>query len=140
MTKKTAGSGEKAKDEAERIYRAIFRAPMPPEIRERYDRALSTLFSVSPREEDGTLSGSVLYTDDLEALELAARRQNKRPRLIARFQLMVHLAETIPANQPIFINSSDRRIRSYVSLMLGGVRTLCKYLKGRFFLRGAGDV
>jgi hypothetical protein len=122
-------------DEAERIYRAIFRKAIPELVRERYYRAAEILFSRLPPEEDQIYQDVMNKVHDLEAVEIAARRENKMPLLVFRFRLMVHLAENLPADQHIFFNSSDRKIPSYFSLLFGGARTLYKTLKGRLLLR-----
>jgi len=132
--------GMKKQGEAERIYHAIFRKPIPSQVKDRYYRASETLFSGFSPEENQAFKEALRDVADLEALEIAARLKNKMPLLVTRFRLMVHLAENLPANQSVFVNSSNRRIPSYVSLMFGGVRTLYKRLKGRFLLRRTGDV
>jgi hypothetical protein len=138
--KKSTGPGVTTKDEADRIYRAVFRKPISSKVRDRYCRAVERVLSDFSLEENRAFAKVLRKVSDLEALELAARRQNKMPLLTARFRLMVHLAETLPANQRVFINSSGRRISGYISLAFGGVRTAYKQLKGRYLLRRAGDV
>ena len=138
--KKKSSPGMKEQGEAERIYHAIFRKPIPSQVIDRYCRASDTLLSGFSLEENHAFEKTLKDVPDLEALELAARLQNKMPLLVYRFQLMVHLAESIPANQSVFVNSSDRRILSFISLVFGGIRTLYKSLKGRFLLRRAEDV
>jgi hypothetical protein len=138
--KKRTGQGIAAKDEADRIYRAIFRTPISSKVKDRYYRAVGSVLSDFSPEENRVFTEILRSVSDLEALELAARRQNKMPLLISRFRLMVHLAESLPANQSVFINSTGRRISGYISLAFGGVRTLYKHMKGRILLRRAGDV
>ena len=138
--KKSTQPGITAQDEADRIYRAIFGKPIPSKVRERYYRAVERVLPDFPAKENRAFEEVLRGVSDLEALELAARRQSKLPLLISRFRLMVHLAECLPANQSVFINSSGRRMPGYISLAFGMVRTLFKYLKGRFLLRRAGDV
>jgi hypothetical protein len=138
--KERTGTGITAQDEADRIYRAIFRKSISPKVRDRYHRAVDLVPSDFSLEENRAFAEVLRTVSDLEALELAARRQNKMPLLIARFRLMVHLAESLPANQHVFINSSGRRMSGYISLAFGSARTLCKHLKGRFLLRRVGDV
>ena len=138
--KKKGKRGIIKQDEAQRIYQALFKTSIPSDIRERYNRGVRTLFSGLSQKEEQDLADSLGKVSDLEALEMAARRRNKGHPLVSRFRLMVHLAESIPANQDVFINFTDRRIRSYFSLLLGGVRTLYKWVKGFFLLRRAGNV
>lgn len=130
--KKKGRPGMNERGEAERIYRAIFRKPIPSQVKDRYYRASETLFSGYSPEENQVFNEALRDVLDLEALEIAARLKNKIPLLVSRFRLMVHLAESLPSNQSVFVNSSDRRIPSYISLVFGGVRTLYKCLKGRF--------
>jgi hypothetical protein len=137
---KTGKQETKKRDEAEKIYHAIFRKPIPSEIRDRYYLASSTLFSGLSPEDDQAFVKLFRSVPDLEALEVAARLRNKIPGLVSRFQLMVHLAENLPANQSIFINSSDRRIPGNFSVVFGGIRTLYKFVKGCFLLRRTGNV
>jgi hypothetical protein len=138
--KNTGKQHTNERDEAERIYRAIFRAPIPSDVRDRYCRATKTLFSGFSPEEEQAFAELLREVSDLEALEIAARQRNKIPQLVHRFQLMVHLAENLPANQRVFVNSFDRRISGFFSLGFGGVRTLYKFMKGYFLLRRAGNV
>ena len=138
--KKNTQPGITAQDEADRIYRAIFRKPIPSKVRDRYCRAVERVLSDFSPEENRAFAEVLRRVSDLEALELAARKRNQMPLLTARFRLMVHLAESLPANQRVFINSSNRRMSGYVSLAFGMVRTLYKNLKGRYLLRRAGDV
>jgi hypothetical protein len=138
--KKRTGPGITVQDEADRIYRAIFRKPISSTVRDRYYRAVDSVLPDFSTHENRAFAEALKTVSDLEALELAARRRNKMPLLIARFRLMVHLAETLPANQSVFINSFNRRMSGYISLAFGGVRTLYKNLKGRYLLRRAGDV
>jgi hypothetical protein len=130
----------KEQGEAERIYHAIFRQPIPSQVKDRYYRASESLFSGVSLEENRAFEQALGGVSDLEALEIAARLRNKMPSLVNRFRLMVHLAESLPANQSVFVNSSDRRIPSFISLVFGAARTLYKYLKGRILLRRAEDV
>jgi hypothetical protein len=137
--KKSTGPEITAQDEADRIYRAIFRKPISSTVRDRYCRAVERVLSDFPPNENRFMAEVLRTVSDLEALELAVRRQNKMPLLTARFRLMVHLAENLPSNQNVFINSSGRRMSGYISLAFGSARTLYKHLKGRFLLRRVGD-
>lgn len=138
--KKKGKRGIIKQDEAQRIYQALFKTSIPSDVRERYNKGVRILFSGLSQREEQALADSLRKVSDIEALEMAARRRYKMHPLVSRFQLMVHLAESIPANQDIFINFTDRRIRSYFSLLLGGARTLYKWVKGFFLLRRAGNV
>jgi hypothetical protein len=138
-TVRISKSGVKKLDEAERIYRAIFRTPIPAPLKDRYDMALPILFTGSSPEENRAVERALNCVSDLEALEFAARHQKKLPQLVYRFQLMVHLAESIPANQSVFVQSRDNKIRAYFSLLWGGLRTLYKFVKGWCLLRRVGD-
>lgn len=129
----------KERDEAERIYQAIFKSQIPQKIRERYFQAADILFSRFSPEENQAFDEALKKVSDLEALEVAARLRKKMPPLVFRFRLMVYLAENLPANQSVFVNSRSRRIISYFSLFFGGLRTLCKFVKGWFLLRRVGD-
>lgn len=132
-------SGKKKQDEAERIYHAIFRAQIPPIIKERYFRAAGILFSRFSSEENRAFKVALARVSDLEALEIAARLRRKMPPLVFRFRLMVHLAENLPDNQSVFVNSRNQRILGYFSLLCGGLRTLFKSVKGLFLLRRIGN-
>jgi hypothetical protein len=125
----------KKQDEAEKIYRALFQRPIPGLVKDRYYRATEILFSGYSPEENRSFQDAIMHVRDLEALEIAARREKKMPLLVSRFRLMVHLAENLPSDQHFFINTSDRRIPSYFSLLFGGARTLYKSIKGRLLLR-----
>lgn len=122
-------------EEAVRIYEAIFRAPPSDTTVERFVAASNELSNAVPPEAVRSYYEAVTATADLEALELASRYTKRLPLLVAKFRLMVYLAETVPENQAHFVNERDPRGRAFIALALGAVVTLFKLGKGLLLLR-----
>lgn len=119
----------------ERIYRSLFNKEIPIKVRDRFSIASGLLDKTFLREEIEEARQACAEITDLEALELAARYRNKLPYLVHQFQLMVRLAETIPESRHEFVNSKDRRLTGVFYVLLSGMRTFIKLVKGFFLLR-----
>lgn len=91
-------------NEAERLYRTLFGAAVPPVIAERFARAGALLDRNAAAPERAAYAAALASGLDLEALELAGRYTRRLPLLSRKLQLMAYLAETLPANQDRFIN------------------------------------
>jgi hypothetical protein len=116
--------------EADRIYRAIFRTPIPPELRIRYQRAIEVLERSADPAEVSHFQIALARVGDLEALEIACRLRRRLPQLSLRFQVMVHLAEVLPQNQGFFVNDRPRVLRGWLAILSGMFLTVGKVLKG----------
>ena len=121
--------------EAEKIYRAIFKRNIPLSLEEKFSHispSLSAQFSSAQQEQ---YSQALAHVADLEALELAGRMRRRLPLLVHSFQIMVHLAETLPENQDIFVRRKANRISAFLAICRGAFRTLFKLIKGLVLLR-----
>ena len=127
-------------DEAEKIYKAVFKTQIPPPIKERFLRASKKLSAGFTQEEMDEYRYVMLKISDLEALELAARRKNRLPLLVSRFRLMVYLAETMPENRKFFLGLKSRRLIWPWCIKFSGLRTVIKLIKGSFLLRALKNV
>lgn len=123
--------------EAERIYEAIFKAPIPLSIEGRFHKASQELSSGYSDEEKNEYRLALSRVSDLEALELAARRKNRLPMLVSQFKLMVYLAETLPENTKFYLNLKNRRLIWPFSFAFSGLRSAIKLTKGLFLLRAS---
>ena len=90
--------------EAERIYRAIFRSPVPDSVGSRFRLAAEQLNESTDPAELAGYYRAIREAGDLEALEIAGRLTRSFAHLSTRFLIMVHIAETCPGNQHYFIN------------------------------------
>ncbi len=123
-----------AVEEARRIYRAIFRRWPPQVIVARFVVASRLLDQGASLEDLQRYRGILRTTGDLEALEVACRYTRRVPLLVAKFQLMVFLAETLPENQDFFLNEETRRLRACFALARGALMTAFKLGKGVLLL------
>ena len=93
------------RDEAERIYNAVFKAHIPPSVRNRFYEAANRLTGQYTQAEQEEYRHALSRISDLEALEFTARHKERLPLLVSRIRLMVRLGETLPehstgANRP----------------------------------------
>lgn len=124
-----------ARDEADRIYRAIFGAPIPEVLHDRFAEPSAGLDRLVSSTERQRYRRVIEEVGDLEAAEVAARYTGG-PRLLCRkFELMVYLAETLPANQHHFVNTRDNFLAGVIIIMYGAMRTGFKLCKGALLLR-----
>jgi len=77
--------------------------------------------------------------DDLEALEMICRLRRTHPLLTKRFRIMVHLAETLPENQALFVSSEGGRLRALSAFATGAIHSTAKLIKGWLLLRKLHD-
>lgn len=117
------------------LHRAAFGRDVVGEVAQRYAEAHGVaLLRVDMTESkwmQRVLEGGV----DLEALEIALRIRQPDHILCRKFKLLIYIAEAFPEYYADFVNEERRRARGFCSLALHGLRTLCKYLKGRWLLR-----
>jgi hypothetical protein len=125
--------------EAERIYDAIFRGPIPPLLRDRFRAAIERLNAQTAEQELSSYYRAVGAVADLEALELICRLSRAHPTLTKRFRIMVHLAEALPENQHLFVSSEPSRIRAWSELAVGAARSAGKLAKGWLLSRKLRD-
>lgn len=120
--------------EARRIYAVLFARPCPDCLLARYEQAV---IGMNGRLDEADIQRQQAVMDrvgDWEALEMAARWCGKLPILCDRFRVMVYLAETLPENYAAFISGRTRRIRAWLALVVAGLRSVWKMLKGLILL------
>ena len=122
-------------DDAQKLYKALFQSEVPRTVKDRFVMASSRLSKDFSPDEIQDYNRVLNTVSDLEALELAARYQNKIPYLVHQIQLMVRLAEAVPENRAEFVNAKDRRFRGILLMFWSGIRTVFKLLKGNCLLR-----
>lgn len=122
------------KDEAERIYYALFRKKIPESIQYHFEKLSKKLEDVYSEEEIKKYYECIAKINDLEALELAARYLKKFTMLTKKFQIMIYLSETLPENYVMYINEKNNRFFGCLLLMTSTFRTLYKFVLGIFFL------
>ena len=122
-------------NEAEKIYRTLFKKEMPAVLRERYDAASEKLLRSFSQEQKDELDRLAKSNVDLEALEMAARYTGRYPLLSLKFRMMVHLAETLPENRSQYINVKNRRLVAFLSIGWGVLLSSLRLLKGLILLR-----
>ncbi len=124
--------------EAERIYAAIFGRPIPAIVAERFRLASERINHTVPAAELASYHRSLAACRDLEALEVAARYARRSTLLSRKFRLMAFLAETLPENQDLFVNTRSSLIAGLFLAVTGTLRTIFKLLKGLWLLGRAG--
>ncbi len=121
--------------EGRKIYAAVFGCEIPPTVLERFVGAAKRLNATVPQPEVDRCTRALLACPDLEALELVARYSRRLPLLSRKFQLMAYLAETLPENQPRFINQRSSFLGGLLSVAGAGLRTAWKMVAGLWLLR-----
>ena len=120
--------------DADRIYRAIFRAAPAPRVVERFLAADRLLTEGAAADEIARCRRVLDSSSDLEAIEVAARYRRQLPLLGARFRLMVYIAESEPDNQHYFAKRSASRAAAVAALAAGGIATAWKLARGALLL------
>ncbi|GBE17306.1 hypothetical protein BMS3Abin15_01147 [bacterium BMS3Abin15] len=123
-------------NEAERIYKAIFRKNIPSAIREHFRIISKEIELRSTDEEIEKCSEIIKKVRDLEALELTARYLKRFPVLTLKFKIMLYLAETLPENYHEYINEKNGIFSGYLLLIVSVFRSFYKFIKGFFLLKG----
>jgi len=117
-------------DEAEKIYRSIFRAEIPEVIRRRYQESTDLLHQSCSQEEIAECEALLKSVRDVEAVEYAARFVGKFPLLSKKVKLLVWLASTLPEQFDVFVNRTNRPIYGKFVLILAGCASALKLIKG----------
>jgi len=130
-----APSRKQLHQEAEKIHRAIFHAPLPAETRARFTEASLLLNQTQERADNERYYRIIQSLNDLESLEIAGRYTHQWPHLSAKFCLMLYIAETRPETQAHLLNEDRNFAKAWLSIMVGLVQTAYKLTKGFFLLR-----
>jgi len=124
---------EKRQAEAEILHRILFGSDAPAEVKQRYALALETLpLAAAPQCDLAALSERQV---DLEAMELALRRNNPSNFLTQRFRVLCYLVETQPDYFHRFVNDRPRFLAGAITLGLMTLRAAYKALKGRWLVK-----
>ena len=121
--------------EGRKIYAAIFGREIPPAVLDRFVVATKRLNRSVPQAEMDGYYRAMLACNDLEALEVAGRYTHRLPLLGRKFRLMVYLAETMPENQPFFVNERSGFVAGMVRSAAGVFRAAFKLFKGLWLAR-----
>lgn len=73
---------------------------------------------------------------DLEALELAGRLTGRLPLLTRKMQALVTLAETLPENQPLYVNRRSSFLAGAAAMAWAAAHSVRQGVKGLWLLRG----
>jgi len=118
--------------EARAVYRALFQRDPSEELVERYVAALDGVSLAEWPAID--FAALVDHGVDLEALEIAARRRNRRNAVTQRFQVVSYLAEAQAAHFNQFVNDRQQFLAATITLSAHLLRSIYKLLKGRRLL------
>lgn len=122
--------------EARSIYRALFNRDIPSILVQRYLPVIERLNASASPAELSEYYRAIQTQADLEALELAGRLTNRLPLLTRKVQAMVALAETLPENQPLYINQRSNFATGAAAMAWAAAHTAWKGAKGLWLLRG----
>ena len=125
--------------EADRVYRALFGAPAPDVLKQRFVEPSKRLNAGTVIRDVERYYQAVEHAADLEALELACRWSGRFPLISAKFRLVVYLAETLPENQRHFVNTRDSFMRGLFVVSFTVVRSAFKFVRGWLLMRSFGD-
>jgi hypothetical protein len=126
--------------EAEYLHRKIFDGPIPEALRASYVAANRAVASGGPGPAVAKMALIVERALDVEALELALRRRERRNSLTAKLLILLYLAEARGSHFHFFVNEERARARSFCLLALHALRSLYKLLKGAYLIRKHGIV
>ena len=121
-------------DESEKIYYAIFKKKPPVWIKNHFENLSKRIEADFPEKEIIRYRRYTEKTNDLEALELAARHLKQIPLLTVKFNIMIYLAETVHENYSVYINTKDSLLSGYLLLIASAFRSLYKFSKGVLLL------
>ena len=116
--------------EAEKIYFALFKKAIPELTRQRFNQASLLINNGCGQDEIDEYYHVIDRAKDLEAVEYAARFFGRLALLSKKFRLMVCLAGAQRECYDIFVNRKDRPMYGKLALLLAGLQSAYKLLKG----------
>lgn len=122
--------------EASAIYRALFGCDIPPVLLQRFLPVIERINAAASPAELREYYRALETQADLEALELASRLTGRLPLLTRKVQAMVALAETLPENQPFYVNQRSSFAAGAAAMAWAAVHTARQAAKGLWLLRG----
>ena len=120
--------------EGELLHYSIFGSRIPEPVLQKYIEAHDYYLTSADESELNWMAKVVRLGLDVEALEIALRLSNKCHLLVRKVKILVHITEAFDAYRPRFVNETPRRVRAIFTLTFHGLRTLWKFLKGKFLL------
>jgi hypothetical protein len=125
--------------EASAIYRALFGRAIPPILVQRFLPVIDRLNATASPAELAEYYRAIENGADLEALELAGRLTGRLSLLTRKVRTMVALAETLPENQPLYVNERSSFFAGAAAMAWAAVHTAWKGAKGFWLLRGESN-
>ncbi|MBE2236037.1 MAG: hypothetical protein IAE85_21275 [Anaerolinea sp.] len=122
--------------EASAIYRALFGRDIPPILAQRFLPVIERLNAAASPAELADYYRAIETQADLEALELAGRLTGRLPLLTRKMQAMVTLAETLPENQPLYVNRRSSFLAGAAAMAWAAAHSVRQGVKGLWLLRG----
>ncbi len=122
--------------ETNAIYRALFGRDAPPIVAQRFLPVVERLNAAASPAELHAYYRAIETRCDLEALELAGRLTGRLPLLTRKLQAMVALAETLPENQPVYVNQRSSLVAGAAAMAWAATHTARQAAKGLWLLRG----
>ena len=122
--------------EARAIYRALFGRAIPPILMQRFLPVVEQLNADASPAELSAYYRAVETQADLEALELTGRLTGRLPLLTRKLQAMVALAETLPENQPLYVNQRSSFVAGAAAMAWAAAHTARQAVTGLWLLRG----
>ena len=128
--------GNECSDEANRIYKTLFKKDIPDILIHRYEEAQSILHQSFSEEDIHKCNLLIDRVNDLEALEYVSRIFNANKLLSRKFELMIWLTSTLPEHYQEYVNEKDQTLFGKGILFLFSLHTVCKFFKGLvYFIR-----
>ena len=115
-----------------------FSGDIPPVLQARFHPASERLNAAAAPQELSAYHAAVETTNDLEALELAARLTRRLPLLTRKLRAMAYLAETLPDHQRHYVNYRSNFVQAALLIAWEGLRSVLKAAKGFWLLRSVG--
>ncbi len=116
--------------EAQKIYKSVFKSRIPSIAVQRFKTVSEKLNAQYSNEEVAEYYRLISRIRDLEALEFASRILKKNDLLKRKFAAMIFIAETLPENQPHFINTRSSFTKGAAGVTYGLAKTSLKLFKG----------
>lgn len=123
-----------SKNDAEKIYFAIFKKKVPPWITHHFLLASKKIESKFSIQEVNAYYKLINKFSDLEAIEFTSRLKKKNSLLTEKFKIMISLAETDPENYYFYHKKKDNVVSGYLSLIFTPFISAYKLLKGFILL------
>ncbi len=124
--------------EAQKIHSALFPGVMPLILAERFRLASEQIDAAASSADLAAYHEAIERTEDLEALELAARLTRRLPLLSRKLHVMAYLGETLPDYQRYYVNTRSSFVRALLTIGWETLASVLKALKGLWMLRRLG--